>query len=78
MPSFPLSSLYLWDIRIGLDWNVALLSNGETWRRHRKEFHRFFSVTAVARYNDLIEVGARRFLKKLLENPAAFSEHAQL
>ncbi|RPD54263.1 CyP450 monooxygenase [Lentinus tigrinus ALCF2SS1-6] len=62
---------------IGLDWNVALLGNGETWRKHRKEFHRFFSITAVARYNNLIEIGARRFLRKLLENPAAFSEHAQ-
>ncbi len=64
--------------RIGLDWNVALLGNGETWRKHRKEFHRFFSVASVARYNDLIEIGARQFLRKLLETPAVFSEHAQL
>ena len=61
-----------------MDHNVALLTYGETWRKQRREIHKFFSITAAVRWNGVQESGARKLLALLLEDPQHFSEHAEL
>ena len=65
-------------LRIQLQDTMALLSSGEKWRKQRREFHKFFSVTAVARWDTIQEGGVRQLLSLLLEDPQHFSEHAEL
>ncbi|KAI0705586.1 CyP450 monooxygenase [Earliella scabrosa] len=62
---------------IDLGWNVALLGNGERWRKQRKQFHRFLGGTAITQYHPLLEKQTRRLLRMLLMEPAAFSEHVR-
>ncbi|KAH9937831.1 CyP450 monooxygenase [Epithele typhae] len=60
----------------GFDWTMALLgTESESWRRQRRETHRFISPTTVSRYYQLLENQAYTMLKKIMDDPACYSEH---
>ncbi|CDO75751.1 hypothetical protein BN946_scf184921.g27 [Trametes cinnabarina] len=59
----------------GFDWVLTVLRYGPWWRRHRRAFHRFFNVNAVASYHSLQRVQIVHFLRRLLKTPDDFAEH---
>ncbi len=58
--------------------SMSLLSNAATWRKQRREFHKFFSVTVSTQWDCIQESGARKLLALLLEDPQQFYEHGKL
>ena len=60
-------------------WNVALLTNqSDYWRRQRREIHRFLGAANLGTYFPVLERQARRYLRRMLDEPNKFSEHAHL
>ncbi|PIL29261.1 cytochrome P450 [Ganoderma sinense ZZ0214-1] len=57
---------------------TAVMNSGPTWRKHRRELHKFFSPSAYTQWNAMQEGGIRQLLSLLLEDPEHFAEHAEL
>ena len=55
-----------------------MMGYGETWRIHRKLFHRFFNVAAADQYDDKIEKAVNVLLCRLSESPERFLKHVHL
>ena len=51
---------------------------GNTWRIHRRLFHRFFNVSVADQFDDKIYNAIDVFLRRLSETPERFLEHARL
>ena len=51
---------------------------GETWRIHRKLFHKFFNPAVSDQYDDKILHVVNVFLRRLSESPERFLKHAHL
>ncbi|OSD08730.1 CyP450 monooxygenase [Trametes coccinea BRFM310] len=59
----------------GFEWVLTVLRYGPWWRRHRRAFHQFFNINAVAGYRALQRAHVGHFLCQLLKAPEGFSEH---
>ena len=55
-----------------------MMPYGNTWRIHRKLFHRFFTVSTADRFDDKIRKAVNTFLRLLAESPEHFLSHAHL
>jgi len=51
---------------------------GNTWRIHRRLFHRFFNVSVADQFDDKIHKAINVFLRRLSESPGRFLNHVQL
>jgi hypothetical protein len=51
---------------------------GNTWRTHRKLFHRFFNPSVEHQFDDKIYQAVNVFLHRLTESPERFLKHAHL
>lgn len=51
------------------EWNFAVLTNGETWRKERRMFHSQFQPNVVAKFRSGQMRQARIFLKQLAADP---------
>ncbi|KAI0767229.1 CyP450 monooxygenase [Fomes fomentarius] len=62
---------------IGGDWSIAFGQYNQTWRRRRKEFHRYFGSNVVNQYQCAQEVAAQRLVQDLHASPEAFPTHVR-
>ena len=51
---------------------------GDTWRIHRRLFHRFFNVSIADQYDDKVYKATSVFLHRLSESPERFLKHIHL
>ena len=51
------------------DWNFAIMTYGDTWRKTRRIFHSQMHSNAAPRFQSVQKRQARAFLKQLLEDP---------
>jgi len=51
---------------------------GNTWRIHRRLFHRFLNVSVVDQFDDKIHRAVNVFLLRLFDSPERFMNHAHL
>ncbi|KAF9646526.1 cytochrome P450 [Thelephora ganbajun] len=61
---------------MGCSWSFSLMPYGNTWRIHRKLFHRFFNVSVADQFDDKIHKAVNVFLHRLSESPERFLKHA--
>ena len=64
--------------RMGCTWSFLLMQYGNTWRIHRRLFHRFFNTSAAGQFDDKIHKEIGVFLRRLSESPKRFLKHAHL
>lgn len=55
-----------------------MMHYGNTWRAHRKLFHRFFNVSVADQFDDKIYKAVNAFLRRLSESPDCFLKHVHL
>ncbi|KAI0350830.1 cytochrome P450 [Trametes cingulata] len=58
-----------------MPWEFGLWGYTEEWRRHRKAFHQLFHQNVIPDYRPSQIMQTRRFLRKLLDDPAKFVPH---
>ena len=63
--------------RIGWEWSLAFLPNGQMWRRQRKLLWQEFQPSVVAKYQAAQHAGARKLIARLLDSPEKFVEHVR-
>ena len=51
---------------------------GNTWRIHRRLFHRFFNISAADQFDGEIDKAIKVFLNRLSESPERFLKHIHL
>ncbi|KAF9645500.1 cytochrome P450 [Thelephora ganbajun] len=61
---------------MGCSWSFSMMPYGNTWRIHRKLFHRFFNVSVADQFDDKIHKAVNVFLHRLSESPERFLKHA--
>ena len=54
------------------------MRHGNTWRIHRRLFHRFFNAAVVDQFDDKIHRAVNVFLHRLSESPEHLFKHADL
>jgi hypothetical protein len=64
--------------RMGCSRFFSMMPYGNTWRIHRKLFHRFFNVSTADQFDDKIYKAVDVFLHRLLKSPDRFLKHAHL
>ena len=64
--------------RMGCFWSFPLMQYGNTWRTHRRLFHRFFNVSVVDQFDDKIYKAVNTFLLRLSQSPERFLKHVHL
>ncbi|KAG2040012.1 cytochrome P450 [Suillus americanus] len=63
---------------VGWKHIMALLPDGDLFRRHRRNLHRVIGTrAAVGIYSQIEEVETRRFLKRVLTNPGQLRAHVR-
>ena len=55
-----------------------MMPYGDTWRIHRKLFHRFFNVAVIDQHDEKIEKAVNVLLRRLSESPERFLKHVHL
>lgn len=61
---------------MGCAWSFSMMSYGNTWRIHRKLFHRFFNISVADQFDDKIYKAVNIFLHRLSESPERFLKHS--
>lgn len=51
---------------------------GNTWRIHRRLFHRFFNISTAGQFDGEIDKAIKVFLNRLSESPGRFLRHIHL
>lgn len=69
-PRFPMVNELM-----GCSWSFALMPYGDTWRIHRRLFHRFFNISVADRFDESICKAVNTFLHRLFESPERFLKH---
>lgn len=54
------------------------MSYGNTWRVHRRLFHRFFNLSVANQFDEKIREAVDDFLRRLSESPERFLKHGNL
>ncbi|EKM59173.1 uncharacterized protein PHACADRAFT_191492 [Phanerochaete carnosa HHB-10118-sp] len=60
---------------VGWNKNFALMPYGDSWREHRKVFHRQFQPNAICNYHAYMYKQARNMLGRLIAEPGALMRH---
>lgn len=68
----------MFDFRMGGSQFLPFLQYGNTWRIHRKLFHRFFNAAVADKFDDKIYKAVDIFLHRLSESPDRFLKHVHL
>jgi hypothetical protein len=55
-----------------------MMHYGNTWRVHRRLFHRFFNISAVEQVDDKIHKAVNIFFRRLSDSPERFLNHVHL
>jgi len=55
-----------------------MMHYGNTWRIHRRLFHRFFNISVADQFDDKIHNAIDVFLHRLSESPERFLKHVHL
>lgn len=55
-----------------------MMHYGNTWRIHRRLFHRFFNISAVEQFDDKIHKAVNVFFRRLSDSPERFLDHVHL
>jgi hypothetical protein len=58
-----------------MDFNIAFLPYGPTWRHLRREFHVNFLSTELETFRPFEQRAVHRLLRNLLASPNNFSKH---
>jgi len=69
-------SLHMASDLMGCSRFFSMMPYGNTWRIHRKLFHRFFNITVVDQFDDKVSKAVNNFLRRLSESPDRFLNHA--
>lgn len=62
----------------GMDFNTGHRSYGDTWRAHRKMFHRGFNSAIIHEYHGSVTQRTRTLLESLLQCPEKFENHLKM
>jgi len=63
---------------MGGSWSFPMMEYGNTWRIHRRLFHRFFNTSVADQFDDKICEAINGFLRRLSESPERFLKYADL
>ncbi|EMD35326.1 hypothetical protein CERSUDRAFT_96445 [Gelatoporia subvermispora B] len=63
---------------LGMEWNMAMMPYGPTWRKQRRVFHKYLSEEAIKPYQPLQTQKARKLLALLAKDSKNFMEHSRL
>ena len=55
-----------------------LMHYGSVWRVHRRLMHRFFNPSVADEFDDKIHRAVNVFLRRLVDSPERFLNHAEL
>ncbi|ETW78619.1 cytochrome P450 monooxygenase 85 [Heterobasidion irregulare TC 32-1] len=80
LTSFHVAGCHSLDIQyfsLHFDWTLAFLRYGPRWRNMRREFHRYFHLTAARQYHPIELDAAHGLLRRLMDTPTKFSSHIQ-
>lgn len=61
--------------RIGMDWHIAFVPYGPTWRHLRREFHITFLPTKLEAFRPFEQRAVHHLLRNLFASPDNFSQH---
>ena len=64
--------------RMECAWSFSVMHYNNTWRNHRRLFHRFFNVSVAHQFDDKIYKAVNVFLHRLSESPERFLKHVHL
>ncbi|EMD36559.1 hypothetical protein CERSUDRAFT_115592 [Gelatoporia subvermispora B] len=57
---------------MGLDWNIAFMPYGPTWRQHRRSVHQYFNPESIRGFEPIQLKTARQLLGHLRREPGNF------
>ncbi|KAI0718511.1 CyP450 monooxygenase [Cerioporus squamosus] len=61
----------------GFDWLIAMMRYGPRWRKLRAVFHQCMKPNAIVQYRPIQESEIKKYLLRLVEDPAKFYEHGR-
>ncbi|KAF8912662.1 cytochrome P450 [Mucidula mucida] len=71
-PSFRMSNGLM-----GWGWDFGFMRYSDRWRLHRKTFNQYFNANQVSNYRPVQVQATLRFLRRLLQRPDDFYQHAR-
>ncbi|KAF6752757.1 cytochrome P450 98A3 [Ephemerocybe angulata] len=63
---------------MNIDWSLASMHYGSTWRNHRRNFHQYFNQNAVLKYHPIMYEERDAFLQSLKADPKGFMHHIEI
>lgn len=60
-----------------IDWSLAIMDYGPSWRAHRRMFHQYYNKTQIYKYAPVLEYQTNAFLQRLLSTPQEFMDHTR-
>ena len=69
------ASVLTYPLRLNMDFNIAFMPYGPTWRHLRREFHINFILTEMEVSRPFEQRAVHRLLRNFLSSPNDFSKH---